>query len=80
MYPMHCTSQGLTREIEMIATLRKGWTVTIDGVPYQVLGSRQLRGTQRYIVQGPNGRKSLKREDFLAWQYADSKVSVQVSA
>lgn len=64
----------------MIATLRKGWTVTIDGTAYTVLGSRQLRGTQMYIVDGQQGRRSIKREDFLAWQQPGSNVAVQVTA
>ena len=64
----------------MFATLRKGWTVTINGSAYEVLGSRQLRRTQLYILNGPNGRISIKRNDFLAWQQPGSIVSVQVTA
>ena len=76
----HSLIDNVLRENEMIAMLRKGWTVKINGDSYVVLGSRQLRRIQLYILNGPNGRISIRRQDFLSWQQPGSNVAVQVTA
>ena len=62
----------------MISTIRKGYTLTVNGDVYLVAGSRLLRGRQFYIVKDTHGRKcSIKREQVLSGQQ-DGSVSVKL--
>ncbi len=62
--------------MQIIATIRKGYTLTVDNARYSVLGSHLLRGRQWYILQDANGiKRSICREHVLSGQ-RDGSVAI----
>ena len=60
----------------MIATVRKGHVIKVNGTAYTVMGSRSLRGRQFYIVRDANGvKQSISRAEVLNGQ-RDGTVQV----
>lgn len=54
----------------MVATIRKGYAVTVEGKPWRVIGSRSLRKVYFYILQDANGKRaSINRNTLLTMQH-----------
>lgn len=61
----------------MIATLRNGYRLKVNGKDLTVVGSRKLRGAYFYMVRDANGAiGSMRREDVLSGQ-ANGSVKVE---
>ena len=53
----------------MIATIRNGYRLKVNGNDFTVVGSRKLRGSYFYMVRDVNGAiGSMRREDVLSGQ------------
>lgn len=60
----------------IVATIRNGYTIKLDGQNYTVIGSRKLRREYFYILRDANGDKSsIRREHMLAGQ-AEGRIRV----